>query len=624
MNATNLTFDDYETTSVPLSDGFSFARDAIVTYPDMRADSAIIRVSASKRIGRIATIHTISSETEGQITPAPFAISSGIAGFLAMREFNNRSGTILPGLPQLIGDCDLELDMFMYDAERSPIVAARRLLHAFDVVHSVETPFPMAIVGAARSAISEPLAILTGTYATPQISPASTSAELDNPDIFSYFGRTIPPNTKDAKVLVEYFDSLRVKHFGVIYVRDQYGIEFSRDVQAYAASADPPLEVAIFAYDPSNEESIKTAVDRLAATHYNFFFGIVNSNTMITVMREAQRAGIAGTPKHAWYLSDAAISVTSAGFSVKDQEVYDAIDGIGILILNLAPHPAFTQAMTNFQSDAALQDEFIQRQYEPDFFTSTFNLTTHQTTAGISQQLFFDAVISLGLAACNVDDGNTDFFNGPELFAEWLMSNFVGVSGQVEFNSVTGSRDGPGVTYGIFNVVADPEASAPENFRFKSTLSISAELMFIEPRTFPVDPPGDGERCILYARPPMVNFQIISPFIYADGTVDTPERLPPLDENMNLIPPGVITVGLLLAAFVMLSSVWWSYFTWKYKNRPTVRVAQPFFLQMTVIGTFIMGSAIVPDAMQYPISQAGLNFSCMASVWLFSVGFVTR
>ena len=107
--------------------------------------------------------------------------------------------------------------------------------------------------------------------------------------------------------------------------------------------------------------------------------------------------------------------------------------------------------------------------------------------------------------------------------------------------------------------MADPEASAPENFRFKSTLSISAELMSIEPRTFPVDPIGDGERSILYdARPPMVNFQIISPFIYADGTVDTPERLPPLDEDKYLIPPGGITVGLLLSAFVMLSSVWWS------------------------------------------------------------------
>jgi len=576
--------------------------------------SPIIQVSHDMRKGRIASIYPISvlqlDGSSTQLVPAPFQISSEIAGYIAMREFNQRSGKILPELPQLIGTCNLQLDTRMYDSTQSPIVSALAMHRAIRVNPSVLTPFPMAVIGSLRSAVTGQMAILSGALGIPQISPGSTSAELDNKDIYPYFGRTIPSNLGDAYVLVSYLISIKVKYVGIIYVQDPYGVEFVGDIQGFINVKNSPLKIAAFSYDPNNEDSIKTAVKKLADTNFRYFFGALSRNAITVVLKEAQTLGIIGTSEYAWILSETSFSFTSPDFSVADKVLYEAIDGIGIINLNVPQHPPFTQAMNDFAGDQELQGNYILRHDNTEFLNS-YNLSAHTTVALSEQQLYFDAVISLGLAACNVSTEYGPFFSGPQLYNEWLRTEFLGVSGKVQFDPLTGTRT-DGVEYGIFNIVADPETSKSGDFRFSSKLSISV-TRFGKIRTRRHDAYFLNDSRI----------EVISPFVYADGSTVQPEGLPPLKENMNLISPGILTIGLFLAAFVILSSVWWIFFTCRYKDRPSVRAAQPFFLHMNVVGTFIMGASIIPTAMQYPVSQSGLDFACMAYEWLFSIGFVT-
>ena len=149
-----------------------------------------------------------------------------------------------------------------------------------------------------------------------------------------------------------------------------------------------------------------------------------------------------------------------------DKVLYEAIDGIGIINLNVPQHPAFTQAMNDFAGDQELQGDYILRHDNTEFLNS-YNLSAHTTVALSEQQLYFDAVISLGLAACNVSTEYGPFFSGPQLYNEWLRTEFLGVSGKVQFDPLTGTRT-DGVEYGIFNIVADPETSKYGDFRFSS------------------------------------------------------------------------------------------------------------------------------------------------------------
>jgi len=123
-------------------------------------------------------------------------------------------------------------------------------------------PYPTALIGASRSAVSAPLAILSGLHDMPQVSYASTSTILNNKDQFPLFGRLIPSAVGDASAAVEYMSNLGASYIGVLFVNDSYGSTYAQAIQEIAASKfDMHVDLASFAFDASPDE-ISAAVRR--------------------------------------------------------------------------------------------------------------------------------------------------------------------------------------------------------------------------------------------------------------------------------------------------------------------------------------------------------------------------
>jgi hypothetical protein len=360
------------------------------------------------------------------------------------------------------------------------------------------------------------------------------------------------------------------------------------------------LNMTIFSssFDESTY-SIVTGIEHMRKSGVRYFMGIFNPKTWKTVVREAKRAKIIGSPEFAWLLSDASLELTQPEFRLNrdtEADLAAAVDGVGVVLLNVektASTAEFDKALSELETSPLLQEEYLNAHTEPGIFDG---YEFRFPGPALYQYLNYDAVMALGIAACR--EPHT-FFTGPELYYTLLRTQFEGVSGLVRFSNMTGTRDEQGVKYRIENVRLAANQTGKDFFEFSSFTSIALDFADANP------------------------IRTIEPFLYAGGSSSTPISLPELRVNLNLIPKGVRIAGLTLGSMTMLCGILWLAWTMKYRAIDVVRIAQPVFLCQLCLGAFIMASAIIPMSMQEPTSQRGLDFACMSTPWLLSVGFVT-
>jgi len=106
------------------------------------------------------------------------AVNDAFTVLLALYHFNNAAKDELPGIlpPDDVERCrDLKLTTELFDSEFSPIETTRTFTSVLQRTASLQRPPPAGVVGAFRSAVTMPLAILTGVNNIPQVSHAATA-----------------------------------------------------------------------------------------------------------------------------------------------------------------------------------------------------------------------------------------------------------------------------------------------------------------------------------------------------------------------------------------------------------------------------------------------------------------
>ena len=567
---------------------------------EVHEGSAVIRISENLRQCHLMTLLPLSStvvDEQGNQTRTPisFRVYIEAASYLALKHFNDRDPKVIPKLNDHLIDCDVQLTVEMRDTQFSPIEAARQLQDVYlHMNHSKEDPLPFALLGAARSAVSQTVAILSGSYELPQISATSTSISLDNKEAYPYFARTIPSNAGDAKALILYFESLKVTHFAVIYVQDTFGSEYHDCIKK---DADERGMVIISApYNDGNYGSISDAIERVRNSQVKYIFGIFNPQSWKSVFQGAINAGILSNSGYTWILSDASTELTERGFTldrVTETEIAHAIHGSGVLSLHIPTNSDLDEALIAFENNITLQHEFVSNHHDASIFDD-FDWT--YPGMGVNQYLQYDAVMSLGIAACRAEN---QFFTGPEFYQTLLDTEFEGVSGYVSFVKETGTRNVDQLRYQVANVLLSDSMSTPEAYGFVSLITVEINFRSDDP------------------------ISELLPFIYADNSTIPPCALPPLEENLNLITRPILSFGLSICAATITCALGWCIWTWQFRKTDVVRASQPIFLCQLCIGTVIFAASIIPMSMQEPRSQRGLNIACMATPWLLSIGFTT-
>ena len=119
------------------------------------------------------------------------------------------------------------------------------------------------VVGAYTSGVSAVVANFLRVFEIPQISYASTSETLSNKDIYSYFFRTVPPDSFQARAMVDI-----IKKFGWTYISTvnsdgEYGENGVRILRQLAKENDICIDIARKLSAFPTDEEYKGVIDAL-------------------------------------------------------------------------------------------------------------------------------------------------------------------------------------------------------------------------------------------------------------------------------------------------------------------------------------------------------------------------
>uniref|UniRef100_A0A7S1GQD3 G-protein coupled receptors family 3 profile domain-containing protein n=1 Tax=Cyclophora tenuis TaxID=216820 RepID=A0A7S1GQD3_CYCTE len=213
------------------------------------------------------------------------------------------------------------------------------------------------------------------------------------------------------------------------------------------------------------------------------------------------------------------------------------------------------------------------------------------------------------------------------MFNTYLYNiSFQGATGFVKANNVTGTREPIGLQYAVMNGRRDDAAQ-------KLRADISGILSFPYDDDNKNDNDDDDNNNYYYDNDDNDNgdskrtvdsaLLTLQPFVYFNGSTVQPPQLPPLVEDYRRISDTSRALGLAMCGLLLVMSVGWAVFTFVYRKRPAVKVAQPPFLYMTCAGTFCMGLSILPMSFQEPLPTRVLDIGCTVQLWLLSIGFTT-
>jgi hypothetical protein len=314
--------------------------------------TAVLRLNETTRLAHLPIILTLAyPQEDGSFIVEPWDLYPSLGAFLAFKHFNNRSPDVLPHLPGLLEGCDIQLTTEIYDSHGSPIEAAKLAIQIIlEASHSIAKPDPLAIIGCSYSREDKAVGVMTGVYGVPHISPFSASTELDNGATFPTFARIIPNIQADARLVVQHMRSLGVTDFGVIHVRDEYGISYAKLL--HEAGAD--MSITTVSFELSDPESMEAAIQTLKAADLKYFYGLALAEDE-QLLRSVALAGIAG-PGYFWMIGD--IGLNGKEFDVNDP-IVKTLYGIGYLTMDPDVTGNMEKSFMGFQFDSELQEEFI-------------------------------------------------------------------------------------------------------------------------------------------------------------------------------------------------------------------------------------------------------------------------
>lgn len=92
-------------------------------------------------------------------------------------------------------------------------------------------------------------------------------------------------------------------------------------------------------------------------------------------------------------------------------------------------------------------------------------------------------------------------------------------------------------------------------------------------------------------------------------------------EKKLFIGSGAIQTGVFLVSLSFLVSLICAVWTWKYQYNIIVKLSQPFFLGLVLLGAVMSTSSVIPMGLSDDhYSLASLNLACMSVPWMYGLG----
>ncbi|GMH51949.1 hypothetical protein TrLO_g13998 [Triparma laevis f. longispina] len=532
-----------------------------------------------------------------------------IGSLLGVKDFNEKNDRYVSKVSDYTS-CDVELVPTMYDTgsnARGSIIAYRAARQAAE-----DGGYDLhAMVGAARSDASKPMATLAGIDGIPQVSYWSTSDAFDqnHASTYPYFARTIPADSAVAKAAAQLFDSYGHKYVGIAFVQDAYGESYKDAFVGFATELG--IEVSTQGFTGGSEVAIKSAIDNFALERLQVGIAIIFGNDFDRFFEYATEKGLCG-PGTLWILSEATSNDAVLG---KTGELQTAVNGMGrLLSLGGVPgnanYDAFASDWVNFDSQASLityiESKFFD--YTADsaashpvgtdlsVFASDFFATTSPDDVATYA---YDAAVTIGMAACEYMADGESFASGAydvdKFYTKIRGMSFDSVSGEVSFDE-TGSRTASSGNYMMYNFNVD-----------SGTTSVTAVGSWTMAGGWTWD----------------------TPFRFSDDSTTPPMDIKIPEHEKNFLGGGLVAVGNTLVMANYILAITLAVLTYLNRKHKVIRCAQPMFLYMVLFGCmvstttiFFMGIDDNVDGESDEVAADSASQWCMFVPAFYSIGFV--
>ncbi|XP_039605680.1 G-protein coupled receptor family C group 6 member A-like [Polypterus senegalus] len=209
-------------------------------------------------------------------------------------------------------------------------------------------PVVKAIIGAGYSEESIAIANILGRFLMPQVSYASSAADLSDKLRYPSFFRTVPSDVYQTEALAQLFSSLNWNWVGIISSDDSYGVSALQSFLSNAQNVDICVEyqltISSFVGTPGSNSKITEAVQTIKSSTAEVIVVFMKAELVIQLLTEVINQNISKT----WIASDAWSTSTIVaqindfykvgnifGFSFKN----GIIDGFEDYLRNLTPGP---------------------------------------------------------------------------------------------------------------------------------------------------------------------------------------------------------------------------------------------------------------------------------------------
>lgn len=579
----------------------------------------------------------LTTNTAGGAGTTPnnnLGFSHAAAALLALDQFQDRSKSVVPELPMLAMGCSVDWNISAVDSESSGAGTVNAL---YDLVTS-NNPFQAVVGGYQYGEI--PALDLTTTangMAIPSVAYGGSNLRVVQFSQFPFSTRTYPDTLALGQPLIDYLSMTlnRTNYYGLISPAfSEVAAQLQQQVQTQATEMthmDMNMEMSLETYAvqyrvtptlPGN--SAVEALQEMKITGYRtLLLFLDNWEVELPIMAQAAAATGMDTAGYLWVL----VGNLQIPYLTSDM-ISEPVKAFLTGSLLIQPVEPFNWIMMN-EKDPFLN---VWKNQGPDFVSRVNAMTpdgiAFHADADYFQQyapqsgaaFLFDAVMSIFLGACQVEPGlwSSPLFGNRLHVGEIHKLDFTGASGQVRFEDTvgyTGSRANATVSLGMYNLLVP----GTNNVTVLVAVRPGEKSSKMNSMNGMTSSTHDKMGSMTDDMSQMGMWEVQNTVVFKGGFTTGPVLRTP---NNDYLGRNARIVGFTLFALVNTFFIACGLWVYRYREKKIVRAAQPVFLYLLLVGSFLISLCIVTNSFDesYGLTVEQLGILCTATPWLLICG----
>eukprot|EP00961_Rhodomonas_salina_P152593 2053803-Rhodomonas_salina.1 len=365
--------------------------------------------------------------TDGAVLGAVREKAAG-AAIMAAKHIRARNTSLVPAAQTL--HPAFNIDFELVDTRSSAHVGVKHAV-AFN-----EQGIDL-IVGAARSAVSGPVALVSGLTDTPVLSYSSTAAVLAT-STYPMFSRVIPNDAVTAFSLVMVCKEFGWTRIAILFIDDSYGQGYAQSVENFAAAQGVDVLVSP-SFTSSQPGSIDNAMQGVSESGARVIFCIAFAQDMEAIAVSATEQGLVGQG-YVWLTGDAVDPESVMEASTNPARMLDFLTGF----LSIATKPLYGEKGERFSEVWESEKNLID--LDPLTRAAGYAVDSMEGECSDMCGYIYDAVWAAAFAVDAAVDYDTLTLDKPQLLSHLRELSFEASTGLISFDPETGNRAAGGIS----------------------------------------------------------------------------------------------------------------------------------------------------------------------------------